>query len=114
MILLIAIPVWLLAVSLIAGLCATASRGDTDRALTLAEHLRERARPTHARSTAAFVPPNVRARRAHTAQAPALERGRSRRRGLHKMITPEGAIASTMCAGAARAPKAHAPAPFPP
>lgn len=77
MILLIAIPVWLLAVSLIAGLCATASRGD-DRALALTARSPERApRPAHARSTAAFVHPNVHARRAHTAQAPALERSRS-------------------------------------
>ena len=50
MILLIAIPVWILAVSLIAGLCAASRRGDIEHAMLLAGHSGEVAMQEHRES----------------------------------------------------------------
>jgi hypothetical protein len=72
MILLIAIPIWILAVALIVGLCAASRRGDLELAMVLATHTgdigeRERLEPLRTAH-------GSHARRARTAESNVLSR----------------------------------------
>lgn len=69
MILLIAIPVWILAVSLIVGLCATARYGDLKHAAALAGRFQESAeRGRHELLYPALAPRHISAHRARPAE----------------------------------------------
>jgi hypothetical protein len=72
MILLIVIPIWILAVSMIAGLCAAARRGDIEHAITLSGYSREDSKRERRPPRPALGSRHVGARRSRSAESSVL------------------------------------------